>query len=97
MRKRGKVLRDPYPSHGLLMVEGRQYPFSLEPVWKSDAPPKPGLPVDIEFGQGGQIVAITVVPESELAKEKAAAATAAQIKSDSTFLGKLAAKFGMPR
>ncbi len=73
MTKRGKVLRDPYRGPGLLMVEGQQYPFLLESVWKSDGPPKPGLPVDIEFGQSGQILAITVVPESQLAKEEAEA------------------------
>jgi hypothetical protein len=96
MRKRGKVLRDPYAGPGLLMVEGRQYPFSLEPVWKSDGPPKPGLPVDIDFGQSGQILAITVVPESELAKEKAAAAAAGQ-RSGASLLNKLAARFGVSK
>ena len=70
MRKRGKVLRDPHAGPGLLMVEGRQYQFLLESVWKSDGPPKPGLPVEVDFGQSGQILAITVVPESQLVKEQ---------------------------
>lgn len=94
MRKRGKVLRDPFAGPGLLMVEGRQYPFSLESLWKSEGPPKPGLPVDIEFGQSGQIIAISVVPESDLAREKAAAA---QQKNGSRFLNRIAARFGMSR
>ena len=96
MRKRGKVLRDPFAGPGLLMVEGRQYPFSLEPMWKSDGPPKPGLLVDIEFGKNGQIVAISVVPETELAKEKAAAAGAGG-RGGATLLNKIAARFGFPR
>ena len=71
MRKRGKVLRDPHAGPGLLMVEGRQYQFLLEPVWRSEGPPKPGLPVEVDFGQSGQILSITVVPESQLAQEQA--------------------------
>ena len=43
MRKRGKVLRSPHAGPGLLMVEGRQYPFSLESLWKSQGSPQPGL------------------------------------------------------
>jgi hypothetical protein len=70
MRKRGKVLRDPHAGPGLLMVEGRQYQFLLESVWKSEGPPKPGLAVEVDFGQSGQILAISVVPESQLAQEQ---------------------------
>ena len=90
MRKRGKVLRDPFAGPGLLMVEGRQYPFSLEPLWKSAGPPKPGLPVDIEFGQSGQIVAISAVPESELTPQAAGGQ-----HSETSLLNRIAAKFGM--
>jgi hypothetical protein len=97
MRKRGKVLRDPHAGPGLLMVEGRQYPFSLESVWKSEGPPKPGLAVDIDFGQSEQILAITVVPESELAKEKVEAAAITQKQRGWKFLDKLAAKCGLAR
>ena len=46
MAKRGKILRDANAGPGLLMVEGQQYPFSLEGVWKSEVPPRPGLPVE---------------------------------------------------
>jgi hypothetical protein len=52
--------------------------------------------VDIDFGQSGQILAITVVPESELAKEKAAAAAAGQ-RSGASLLNKLAARFGVSK
>src|SRR5262250_1021261 len=73
MRKRGKVLRDTHDGSGLLMIEGRQYPFRLDPMWKSSGPPKPGLPVDVDFGERGQIAAITIVPESQLEEERAEA------------------------
>jgi hypothetical protein len=47
--KRGKILRDPRAGPGLLMIEGRQYWFSMEGVWKSEVPPKPGLAVDVKL------------------------------------------------
>lgn len=56
MTKKAKVLRDPYLGPGLLMVEGRQYPFY---VWKSEVPAKPGLPVEVEFDVHGNISAVT--------------------------------------
>ena len=93
MRKRGKVLRDPYAGPGLLMIEGRQYPF-LMTVWKSEGPPKPGLPVDVDFAQNEQIHAITVVAESQLVKERTEAAGR---NRGWRLLDKLAAICGMTR
>ena len=90
MRKRGKVLRDPRAGPGLLMIEGRQYRFLLDSVWKSEGPAKPGLPVDVDFGQDGQIVAISVVPDSQLAES-------AKQKKSWGLLDKLAAICGMTR
>lgn len=40
MKKRGKVLRDASSGPGLLMVEGQQYPFAWNGVWKSETAPK---------------------------------------------------------
>ncbi len=67
MKKPGKVLRVPAAGPGLLMIEGRQYWFCLEGVWKSDAAPKPGLTVDVTLNHAEQILAITAVSESPLA------------------------------
>lgn len=72
MTKRGKVLRDPHAGPGLVMAEGRQYPF-VDGVWKSDAPPEPGLLVDLDVDEDGQVRAIYVVPEWQLAQEQAGA------------------------
>ena len=92
MTKRGRVLRDPSAGPGLLMVEGQQYRFGLERVWRSDVPPKPGLVVDVELDATGKVQGITVVAAAQLAKEQAEAAMAmAREKS-----GALAARFGMP-
>jgi hypothetical protein len=76
MTKRGKVLRDTTSGPGLLMMEGQQYRFSLEGEWKSEAPPKPGLVVDVELDARGKVQGITVVPDSQLAREQAEAALA---------------------
>lgn len=73
MTKRGKVLRDPHAGPGLVMAEGRQYLFVLEGIWKSDAPPRPGMLVDLDLDEGGQARAIYVVSEWQLAQEQAQA------------------------
>ena len=70
MQKRGRILRDPISGPGLLMVEGQQYPFSLEGVWRSEAPPTTGMVVDVEFDSGSRVVAVTAVAESQIAKER---------------------------
>src|SRR5579863_6820204 len=96
MAKRGKVLRDPHAGPGLLMVEGQQYPFSLEGVWKSEMPPKPGQVVEVEFDAAGAIHSISVVPESQLAKEQAEAALAVAKEKGGKLFGQVVAKTGMP-
>jgi hypothetical protein len=97
MAKRGKVLRDPHTGPGLLMVEGQQYHFLLEGIWKSDVPPKPGLVVDVELDSLGKIVEITAVPESQIAKEQAEFALVAARKKSAVLASRMAAKFGAPQ
>jgi hypothetical protein len=82
MKKRAKILRDTTLGPGLLMIEGQQYRFSPE-AWKSDIPPRPGLVVDVELGSQGAVQSITVVPEAQLAKEQAEAATSAATRNRS--------------
>jgi len=71
MPKRGKVLRDPHLGPGLLMVEGKQYSFRMEGVWRSDLPAKPGLVVNVEFDRQGNPLVIAPVPQSQLDQEAA--------------------------
>jgi hypothetical protein len=96
MKKRGKVLRDPRTGPGLLMIEGRQYWFRLEGVWKSEVPPKPGLAVDVKFDNAGQILVITAVSESQLAEEQAERSVDTVKAAGVKILRKIAAKCGMP-
>jgi hypothetical protein len=95
MKKRGKVLRDPRTGPGLLMIEGRQYRFCLEGIWKSEIPPKPGLTVEVKLDHAGQILAITAVSDSQLAEEQAERSTDAK-PGGVKILRKIAAKCGMP-
>jgi hypothetical protein len=97
MKKRGKVLRDPHSGPGLLIAEGQQHQFTLEGVWRSEIPPTPGLAVDVEFDGNGQIIAITAIPESQLAKERAEAALAVARERGGVFATSMVAKFGLPK
>ena len=70
MAKRGKVLRDPHMGPGLLMVEGKQYPFLMEGLWMSKVPAKPGLVVNVDFDSQGNLHSITAVPQAQLDQEQ---------------------------
>lgn len=96
MSKRGRVLRDPYAGPGLLMVEGQQYSFGLEGLWKSEVPAKPGLVVDVDFDHDRKIIGITAVPESQLAKEQAALALEAAKARGGNLFGQVVATVGAP-
>ena len=95
MIKRGRVLRDPHTGPGLLMVEGQQYPFALDGIWSSDAPPKPGQPVTVEFNVDGTISRISVIPESQLAREQAEVAMAAAKQHGAALASNMVARFGI--
>jgi len=64
-RKRGKVLREPGLGPGLLIVEGQQFPFCLQDLWRPDLPPKVGMVVEAEFNRDGLLIAIRAVPETK--------------------------------
>jgi hypothetical protein len=78
------------------MMEGQQYRFSLEGVWKSETPPKPGLVVDVELDARGKVQGITVVPDSQLAREQAEAAMALARQKGRNLASSLVAKSVMP-
>jgi hypothetical protein len=96
MQKRGRILRDPIPGPGLLIVEGQQYPFSLEGVWKSDLPPTVGMIVDVDFNPSLAVVAVRSVPESQLAKEQAEVVLVAARQKGAALASGALAKFGAP-
>ncbi len=59
-RKRGRVLRVPGDAPGLLMVEGQQFRFSLDGLWRSSTLPQAGLIVDVDMDRSHQLVSVTV-------------------------------------
>jgi hypothetical protein len=65
MSKRGRILRDPRQGPGLLMVEGRQYPFLMDNLWRSKVPATPGLVVEVDFDPHGNLNGITAVSQSQ--------------------------------
>jgi len=65
-RKLGKVLREPGARYGLVIIEGQQFPFSLNDVWQSTQPPKIGMSVEAEFNRNGKLVAIRALDARSL-------------------------------
>lgn len=65
-------MRDTASGEGLLSIEGTQYPFRLEGMWRSDLAPKANMAVDVEFDDGGAIAAIRAVDPTAAAREQAA-------------------------
>lgn len=96
MRKRGKVLRSADAGPGLLMVDGQQYVFSLEGMWKSEAPPRPGMVVEVDFEQYGKIHAIYAIAESQVVREQAGTALVIAKEKGSALASRLVARFGLP-
>jgi hypothetical protein len=96
MKKRGKILRDTSTGPGLIVADGQQYTFSLEGLWKSTEAPKVDMVVDVEFGDQGGITGITVVPDSQLAREQAEFAMNAARDRGAALAAGAVAKFGVP-
>ena len=69
---RGRVLRDTTGGEGLLTIEGTQYPFRLDGMWRSDHAPKTNMAVDVDFDDSGAIAAIRAVDPAAAAREQAA-------------------------
>ena len=91
---RGKVLRDTNAGPGLVIVDGKQYPFQLEGMWRSEVAPRVGMIVEVAFSGPERIAAITAVPESQIAKEQAEVALAAAKEKGAAFAGAMVARFG---
>lgn len=97
MSKRGTIMRDPSTGPGLVMVQGQQFQFALEGVWRTETLPRPGLVVDVDFDPTGQVSGITPVPESKLAREQAEVALEFAREKSAALASGLVARFGVPR
>ena len=96
MTKRGKILRDTSAGPGLLAIDGNHHQFSLEGVWKSPDPPRPGMQVLVEFASDLTILSVIPISESQIAKEQAEAVMKAAREKGGVVVSAAVAKFGLP-
>lgn len=68
---RGKILRDTAVGDGIIFVNDRQMPFSLEQHWRSGIPPEIGMVVDVKISPAGVIESVVQVDPADLAKDQA--------------------------
>ena len=54
MNHRGRILRDTNAGPGIVSLDGKQFSFTLETLWMSDIPPRPGMVVEASFRRAGQ-------------------------------------------
>jgi hypothetical protein len=64
-RKRGKVLREPGVGHGIVIIEGQQFPFFITDLWQSPEPPNVGMIVEAEFRDGKLAAIRSIRAESD--------------------------------
>jgi hypothetical protein len=69
---RGTIIKVPDATPGLLLLNGRQYAFTLEGVWRSAVAPALNQSVTVELDPNGALLSITVVDQAQIAKEKLA-------------------------
>lgn len=70
---RGKIFRDTNQGDGVVSVAGQQKTFTLQ-QWQSDTPPRVGAVAEVLLNAQGDVVSLSLVDETTLAKEQAAKA-----------------------
>ena len=68
--RRGRILRDTAAGNGLVFVDGKQYLFRLEGMWRSEFAPTVNALVDVEFDERGQLIALRSAPVEAVAAEQ---------------------------
>jgi hypothetical protein len=68
MKKRGKTLRPPSARPGIVFIEGQQYRFLLDPVWKSELPPFRGMSVEVTFDADTRITSLSPTNHAPIAE-----------------------------
>jgi hypothetical protein len=92
--KRGRVLRDTNIGPGLVTVEGRQYSFTLEDMWVSEVPPRPGMVVAVTFNGDGAPSSLQAIPQDHVAGEQAQRARADARRQGAAVPGEPGFRFG---
>ena len=94
MKARGKILREPTQNPGIVMIQGQQFRFQREGVWRSEIAPKLGLVVDVDLDNNLQVIGMSVVTDSEPISDRPGPPLpmkASAMKARVGFLGKLLA------
>jgi len=91
---KGRVLRDTTHGEGLMSVEGNQYTFRLEGMWKSDIAPKVNMQVEVDFDDAGTVVAVRGIDPAAAAREQAAQMAAKASETTKKLAAELQAKGG---
>jgi len=92
--KRGRILRDTSVGPGLLTVEGTQYTFLLEGMWRSEVPPRTGMAVDVIFDRTGAPATVCAASEGQVAKEHAQRAPSGVLQHGESMKGGLGSRLG---
>jgi hypothetical protein len=69
-RVRGTIIKVPDATPGLLIVDGRQLPFTLEGRWRSPVAPAANMSVDVDLDAAGAVAAVSVVDAQQIARER---------------------------
>ena len=93
---RGKILRDTNAGDGIIFVDEKQIPFSLERHWRSGVPPQAGMMVEVAMAADGTIESVMQVDETQLAKEQAQKAWNTVSSQGRLGASALAARVGIP-
>ena len=94
---RGKVLKVPDATPGLLFVNGQQKVFQIDGVWRSmSVAPAPNQTVDVELDEGGAVLSIRPVSDSDLAKEELMRAQRIAQEKSKALAATAVAKVGKP-
>lgn len=89
-------MRDTNAGPGIVFINGEQKEFRLEQHWKSSVPPKVGATVDAQLNDQGELINITLVDETAIAKEQAQKAAEAAASFAQKHGRSLLAKVGAP-
>ena len=94
---RGKVLKVPDATPGLLFVNGQQKVFQIDGVWRSmSVAPAPNQTVDVELDESGAVLSIRPVSDSDLAREELMRAQRIAQEKSKALAATAVAKVGKP-
>jgi hypothetical protein len=77
-----------------MTIEGTQYTFLLEGMWRSEVPPRTGMLVDVAFDPAGAPEMVYAVSEGQVAKEQAQRALTGVLKQGESMKGSFKSRFG---